>query len=169
MPLKNIFTAKGDSPERTRMIRDSLEEIISRVARKSGIDRRIRFDGEPCRAAFSGDAANPSLCLTLTVRRTEGWDYLIADLDGEMNWCEWDFDDRFEFFDTVADYIAAHMNRRFRWVTETVRHKGVHIYEYVMDEQGNWQLFSQDRVDSRFVGLFVSKSGVVETEKEYKI
>ena len=167
--MRKIWQPKEDSPERTRMIRDSLEEIIRRIAERSEIDRLVRFDGESCRAAFSGDAERPALCLTLSVSRSEGWDYLVADLDGEMNWCEWDFDDRFEFFDTVADYVAAHMNRRFRRVTETVRHKGVRIREYVLDEQGNWQLFSEDQVESRFVGLFIRKTEVKETEIEYKI
>ncbi len=169
MSMKSLFTPAPDSPARTRMIRDSMEEIVHRVGQKSGIDRCHRLDGEPCRVAFSGSPENPSLCLTLTPRRFEGWDYLIAEIDDEVNWCEWDFEDRFAFFDAVVDYISAHMNHRFKRVTETVRHKGVHIREYVMDEQGEWQLFSEEQVNSRFLGLFVRKSEIKETEKEYRI
>ena len=162
------FFRRPDGSRDNRMVTDSLEEIIRRVGEQSGIDRCIRFE-DGVRVAFSGTPEDCALCLTLSVSRSEGWDYLIADLDGEMNWCEWDFDDRFEFFDTVSDYIASHMNRRFRLVTEMVRHKGIRIREYILDEQGNWQLFSEDQVDGRLVRMFVKKNERTEVEREYKI
>lgn len=169
MSFLDIFRSKRAPRENRQLVTDSLEEIIRRVAEQSGIDRCIRFENNDHAVAFSGSQEDFALCLTLSSKRSGGWDYLIADLDDEFHWCEWEFEDRFAFFDTVVDYIAAHMNHRFRRVIETERHQGVRIREYILDEQGAWQLFSDDHVDSRLVGLFVSKSETTEVEKEYHI
>ncbi len=152
-----------------RMVVDSLEEIIRRVAEKSGIPRCIRFEDNDCAVAFSGTQEDFALYLTLDVNHTNGWDYLVAGLDDAYHWYEWDFEDRFAFFDAVVDHIATHMNHKFKIVTETVRHRSIRIREYIMDEQGEWQVISDDQTNSRLVGLFISKTEAKEVEKEYHI
>lgn len=159
----------ANSQEVHKMLTDSLEEIIRRVTAQSGIDRWIRFEDDDLSVAFSGTKEDPALRLNLDSRRSGGIDYLIAGLDDGLHWYEWEFEDRFAFLDTVVNYIAIRMNHRIKCVTEMERHKGVRRKEYIMDEQGQWQLISDDRVDNWSLRLFVTQTSTSELEWEYHI
>lgn len=169
MSFFDRFRSKRDPQETNRLLKDSLEEIIRRVAQQSGIDRCIRFEDDACAVAFSGSKEDPALRLDLSITRSAGWDYLTAELDEGLCWHEWEFEDRFEFFDNMVEYIAKRMNHKVKTVTETVRRQGIRITEYILDEQGEWQIIRDEQVNNRLVGMFIAKTETQEVVKEYHI
>ncbi len=68
--------------------------------------------------AFSGSFQNPELLLTLSIMKTDGKHYLYADIDDEISWQEWDFENQEDFENAIVEYISPLVNRTIITVTE---------------------------------------------------
>ena len=81
-----------------------LAHIKTMVSEKTGV---VEFrDLEDGSVAFGGTQENPERILTLSFMKTGGAIYLYADLDDEVSWQEWDFENQRRFEESVADHLV---------------------------------------------------------------
>lgn len=101
--------------------------------------------------------------------KTGGKDYLYADVDDEISWQEWDFENREDFENAVAEYIASLVNRTIKTVTEKKKHKYIKTSRYYLDDDNEWVLIDEDIMNHWLIRLFIKKDSVSEELKAYKI
>lgn len=73
------------------------DNIKIKIANKCGVAEFIEKDSW---IAFSGSSEKPELLLTVSGMKTEGKHYLYADIDDEVSWQEWDFEN------AIVEYIT---------------------------------------------------------------
>lgn len=147
-------------------IENSLEQIISLVAQKSGVPRCVRFD-DGSTVAFSGSIDEPDLILVLGIDKDEN---LSASLDDEISWFEWDFDNVDEFINMIANHIAPLVNHTVKYVKEYKKHKYICFMTSILDEEKQeWITISDEKITATLLNPFVVKDDYEETIKVYCI
>lgn len=142
------------------------ERIRNRVAALCGVQESIETgDG----IAFSGSREAPELVLTVSSVKIDGRYCLYADLDDEVSWQEWDFSDRTEFENDIAETIAALVNRTVKTVTEQKRRKYLRRRRYYLNEQNEWVLMEEETLTMWWLRLFLRKDSVEEDVKVYRM
>lgn len=119
--------------------------------------------------AFSGSAEKPELLLTISATKTEGKYYLEADIDDEISWQEWDFENQEDFENAIAEYIAPLVNRTIKTVTQKRKHKYIKISRYYLNNNNEWILIDEDVIDYLLIRLFLTKDSTKEELKSYQI
>ncbi|MBQ7725805.1 MAG: hypothetical protein IJT66_01535, partial [Clostridia bacterium] len=146
-----------------------LESIVCMVFKKSGVQQCVRFPSDDTAVAFAGNLEEPELYLELDWQKANQQTFLIASLDDEVSWQEQDFESRKDFCQNITDFISQRVNATIKTVTESIKHKSMKITVYKMDNNGDWQLLSEDFVNYRLVRPFITKNGTEEIVKTYRI
>ena len=164
------FHSTGETDEQHKEIVQCLEKIVCDVFGRTGVSKCVRLPSDDTSIAFSGSREEPELHLTLEWQRYDRRKYIIyASLDDECSWFEWNFADRSDFCESIADHIAERVDSTIRTVTEKVKHKSIRTTVYKMTESGEWQLISDDFADQRQIRHFITEDSIEETVKEYRI
>ena len=169
MSLFKIFHSAGAANEQHNELVQCLEGIICTVFEKSGVQKCIRFPSDDTAVAFAGNIEEPELYLTLEWQKYNKQKYLYASLDNEYSWGEWDFADRNDFCQNLAEHISQRVNSKIKTVTEKTKHESIRITVYKMDKSGEWQLISEDYSDHKLIRPFVTENRIEETIKDYHI
>ena len=143
-----------------------INSIKNKIANQCGLTAFVEKEGW---IAFSGSFDKPELLLTISGMKTGGKDYLYADVDDEISWQEWDFENREDFENAVAEYIASLVNRTIKTVTEKKKHKYIKTSRYYLDDDNEWVLIDEDIMNHWLIRLFIKKDSVSEELKAYKI
>lgn len=142
------------------------DNIKIKIANKCGVAEFIEKDGW---IAFSGSSEKPELLLTISGMKTKGKYYLYADIDDEVSWQEWDFENQEDFENAIVEYIAPLVNRTIKTVTEKKRHKYIKTSRYYLNNNSKWILVDEDVVDYLLIRLFITKDSTKEELKSYQI
>lgn len=142
------------------------DTIKNKIADKCGVAGFIEKDGG---IAFSGSSEKPELLLTVGVIKTAGKCCLYADVDDEISWQEWDFENQEDFENAIVEYIAPLVNRKIKTVTETKRHTYIKTSRYYLDNNSEWILIDEDVMDGFLIRLFITKDSVKVELKSYQI
>ena len=142
------------------------DNIKIKIANQCGVSSFIEKDGW---IAFSGSPQKPELLLTISRTKTEGKYYLYADIDDEVSWQEWDFENQEDFEDAIVEYIAPLVNRTIKTVTEKKKHKYIKTSRYYLSNNNEWILIDEDIVDFLLIRLFIAKDSTKEEIKSYNI
>ncbi len=142
------------------------ERIRNRVAALCSVQKSIETDDG---IAFSGSREAPELLLTVSSVKTDGRYCLYADLDDEVSWQEWDFSDRTEFENDIAETIAVLVNRTVKTVTEQKKRKYLRRRRYYLNEQNEWVLMEEETLTMWWLRLFLRKDSVEEDVKVYRM
>lgn len=119
--------------------------------------------------AFSGSSENPELLLTISAMKTKGKLYLYADVDDEVSWQEWDFENQEDFENAIVKYIAPLVNRTIKTVTEKKKHKYIKTSRYYLNNSNEWIFLDEDVVDNFLIRLFITTDSIKEELKSYQI
>ena len=119
--------------------------------------------------AFSGSSEKPELLLTISVMKTKGKHYLYANIDDEISWQEWDFENQNDFENAIAEYIAPLVNRTIKTVTKEKKHRYIKISRYYLNNNNEWILIDEDVIAYSPIRLFITKDSTKEELKSYQI
>ena len=142
------------------------DNIKTKIANQCGVAEFIEIDGG---IAFSGSSEKPELLLTISGMKTEGKHYLYADIDDEVSWQEWDFDNQEDFENAIVEYIAPLVNRTIKTVFEKKKHKYIKTSRYYLNNNNEWILVNEDVIDHLLIRLFITKDSTQEELKSYQI
>lgn len=95
--------------------------------------------------------------------------YLYADIDDEVSWQEWDFENQEDFENAVVEYIIPLVNRTIKTVTEKKRHKYIKVSHYYLNTNNEWILIDEEVIGNLFIRLFITKDSAKEEIKSYQI
>lgn len=140
------------------------DNIKSKITNQCGTVDFIENNGW---IAFSGSFQKPELLLTLSAMKTEGKHYLYADIDDEISWQEWDFENQEDFENAIVEYISLLINRTIKTVTEKKKHRYIKISRYYLNNNNEWILIDEDVIDFWLIRLFITKDSTREELKSY--
>ncbi len=169
MSLFKFFHTTKTLEENIQREKDCILRIKNAVSQKCGIDNFIDYDDFT--VAFAGSKDNMELLLEICTQKCEGKKYLLASVDDEISWQEWDFDNLNEFENNIIEYISNRVNRTIKTVIKKVKHKSFQETVYYLDKKTNeWVLMKDDQTEDKFVCFIAAnKSETTETIKTYKL
>lgn len=159
-----LFHNATNNDDINARINTCYNNIKSKITNRCG---KIDFIEENGSIAFSGNAQNSELLLTLSIMKVEGKHYLYADLDDQISWQEWDFENQEDFENAITDYISLMINRTIKTVTEKKRHRYIKTSRYYLNNN-KWFFIDEDVVDSWLIRLFITKDSTKEEVKSYQ-
>ncbi len=163
--LKTFHSSTPNDNDNTRM--DACYKNIKfKITQQCGIADFIEKDGW---IAFSGSLEKPQLLLTLSIMKTDGKHYLYADIDDEISWQEWDFENQEDFENAVVEYVSPLINRTIKTVIEKKKHKYIKTSRYYLSDNNEWVLIDVDVADYTFLKLFITKNSIKEDIMVYQL
>ncbi len=133
------------------------------------IDNRISTCYDNIKRKLTNKSENLELLLTIRIVKVRGKDFLYADIDDEVSFQEWDFENVEDFENAIAKYLTPIINRKIKIVTEKKKHKYIKISRYYMDDNDEWILIDEDIINYFLIRLFIIKDSTKVEFKSYKI
>lgn len=133
------------------------------------IDDRISTCYDNIKRKLTNKSENLELLLTIRIVKVRGKDFLYADIDDEVSFQEWDFENVEDFENAIAKYLTPIINRKIKIVTEKKKHKYIKISHYYMDDNDEWILIDEDIINYFLIRLFIIKDSTKVEFKSYKI
>lgn len=163
-----LFHSSLPNQENMQRIENCYKNIKDKIKKNTYILNFIESDEGWI--AFSGTENQPDLLLTLSIMKTEGKYYLYADLDDEISWQEWDFDNQTEFENEIVKYISPLINHTIKTITEKKKHKYVKTSRYYFNiKTKKWILIDENIINSSALRLFIIKNSFKEEIKKYHL
>lgn len=163
--MRVFHGARPNEDMKTR-INACYNNIKLKIANQCRIVDVIEKDGS---IAFSGSSEKPELLLTISVMKTEGKFYLYADIDDEVSWQEWHFENQEDFENAIVEYISTLVNRTIKTVTEKKKHQCIKTSRYYLNNNNEWILIDEDVIEYLLIRLFITKDSTREEFKSYQI
>ncbi len=163
--MRFFYSSTLDEDSNARM--DSCyNNIKNKIAQKIGVSNFIEKDGW---IAFSGDIENPELLLTISIMKSDGKLNLCADIDDDVSWYEWDYENQEDFENEIVSYVAPLVNNTVKFTTEKKKHKYIRTSRYFLNDNNEWVLIDQNTLNNWLFRLFVAKDSIKEEIKTYQI
>lgn len=159
-----FFRGSTPSDDDTR-INNCYNNIKLKISNECGIADFIEKDGW---IAFSGSFEKVELLLTISLMKSGGTLYLYADIDDEVSWQEWDFDNQEDFENAIVEYIVPLVNRTIKTVTKKKKHKYIKVSRYYL-ENNEWILIDENVDDNFLIRLFITKDSTEEEIRSYHL
>ncbi|MBQ8868351.1 MAG: hypothetical protein IJ027_01355 [Oscillospiraceae bacterium] len=163
--MRFFYSSSLDDYSNTR-IDNCYNNIKNKIAQKSGVSNFIEKDGW---IAFSGDTENPELLLTISITKSEGKLHLYADIDDDISWYEWDYENQEDFENEIVAHIAPLVNNTIKFITEKKKHKYIKTARYFLNNNNEWVLIDQNILNNWLFRLFITKDSIKEEIKTYQI
>ena len=163
--MRVFHGARPNEDMKTR-INACYNNIKLKIANQCRIVDVIEKDGS---IAFSGSSEKPEFLLTISVMKTEGKFYLYADIDDEVSWQEWRFENQEDFENAIVEYISTLVNRTIKTVTEKKKHQYIKTSRYYLNNNNEWILIDEDVIEYLLIRLFITKDSTREEFKSYQI
>ena len=161
----SVDVENTNNMEHSRIV-DCYNNIKRKVTAQRNISDFIETNDS---IAFSGTDKTPELILTLTHVKRNGKLNLYADIDDEMSWHDWDYDNQDEFENAIVDELCHLMNHTIKTIRETKKHAYLRYARYYQNESNEWVLIDEDIINNFLIRLFIFRDCSKEEIKIYKL